>query len=90
MDSPRPKATFWPRIQRVSLLRGGESLSLEPGEAYQRCVQALGPPHPEYEQALVCAVLSLDETLRSAVGELGGVAGQIRLASGAAEAGTVN
>ena len=61
--------------------RGGEPPSLEPGEAYQRCLQALGPPHPDYEQALVYAVLSLDETLRSAVGELGAVAGQIRLAS---------
>jgi hypothetical protein len=62
-------------------LSGGEPPSLEPGEAYQRCLQALGPPHPDYEQALVYAVLSLDETLRGAVGELGGVAEQIRLAS---------
>jgi hypothetical protein len=40
-----------------------------------------GAPHPDYEQALVYAVLSLDETLRGAVAELGGVAEQIRLAS---------
>jgi hypothetical protein len=40
-----------------------------------------GPPHPDYEQALVYAVLSLEETLRGAVAELGGVAEQIRLAS---------
>ena len=62
-------------------LPGGEPPSLQPGEAYHRCLQALGPPHPDYEQALVYAVLSLDETLRGAVGELGGVAEQIRLAS---------
>jgi hypothetical protein len=62
-------------------LSGGEPPSLEPAEAYQRCLQALGPPHPDYEQALVYAVLSLDETLGSAVGELGAVAEQIRLAS---------
>ena len=47
---------------------------MQPGEAYQRCPQALGPPHPDYEQALVYAVLSLDESLRGAVAE------QIRLA----------
>ena len=40
-----------------------------------------GAAAPDYEQALVYAVLSLDETLRSAVGELDAVAEQIRLAS---------
>jgi hypothetical protein len=49
--------------------------------AHQRCPQALGPPHPDYEQALVYAVLSLDDTLRGSAGELAGVAEQIRLAS---------
>jgi len=62
-------------------LSGGEASSLQPGEAHQRCLQALGPPHPDYEQALVYAVLSLDETLRGAVAEFGGVAEQIRLAA---------
>jgi hypothetical protein len=62
-------------------LPGGEPLTLHPGEAHQRCLRALGPPHPDYEQALVYAVLSLDETLRGAVAEIGGVAEQIRLAS---------
>jgi hypothetical protein len=28
-------------------LPGGEPPSLQPGEAYQRCLQALGPPHPD-------------------------------------------
>jgi hypothetical protein len=62
-------------------LSGGEPPSLEPGEVHQRCLQALGPPHPDYEQALAYAVLSLDETLRGTVAELGGVAEQVRLAS---------
>jgi hypothetical protein len=62
-------------------LSGGEPPPLQPGGAHQRCLQALGPPHPDYEQALVYAVLSLDETLRSAAVKLGAVAEQIRLAS---------
>ena len=62
-------------------LPGGDPLTLQPGEAHQRCLQALGPPHPDYEQALVYAVLSLDETLQGAVAKFGAVAEQIRLAS---------
>ena len=62
-------------------LPGGEPPSLQPGEAYQRCLQALGPPHPDYERALVYAVLSLDETLRGAVAQLRSLDEQIRLAS---------
>lgn len=62
-------------------LPGGEPPSLQPGQAYQRCLRALGPPHPGYEQALVYAALSLDETLGGAVAELGALPGQIRLAS---------
>jgi hypothetical protein len=52
-------------------------------------MQALGPPHPDYEQALVYAVLSLDETRR--VPSLSSAAWPSRSGwhPGAAEAGTV-
>jgi hypothetical protein len=37
-----------------------EDLALGPGEAYQRCMQVLARPHPDYRAAQLFATLSLD------------------------------
>jgi hypothetical protein len=65
----------------MSSLSGGPPPSLARGEAYTTCIAELSRPHPDYERALVYAVLSLDEAVRSAVAQLGGLAEQIQLAS---------
>jgi hypothetical protein len=54
----------------MSSLPDGDPKVLAPGEAYQRCMHAIGRPHPDYEAAHLYATLSLEETLRDVVAQL--------------------
>jgi hypothetical protein len=63
------------------VLTGGEPPSLEPGEAYQRCLQELQLPHPDCPMAQVWAILALEETLRGVGAQVAEVAHRITLAS---------
>jgi hypothetical protein len=47
------------------------------GEAYDKCLEELQPPHPDYAAAQVYALLSLDETLRRIARQLEGLAEQV-------------
>jgi hypothetical protein len=58
-----------------------QAQALAPGEAYQRCMQELGKPYPDHQRAQLYATLSVEETLREVVAQIGDVAEQIRLAS---------
>ncbi len=44
-------------------------------------MQELGKPYPDHQRAQLYATLSVEETLREVVAQIGDVAEQIRLAS---------
>jgi hypothetical protein len=62
-------------------LSDGEDLALGPGEAYQRCMQVLAKPHPDYRAAQLFATLSLEETMRDAVAQLAQLTKELVIAS---------
>ena len=65
----------------MSPLSGHEPGSLEPGEAYKRCLQALDPVRPNHEAAHVYAILVLEESVREVVTQLSDLGRQIDRAS---------
>jgi hypothetical protein len=55
--------------------------ALDHGEAYQRCMQELLEPTPDYQAAQLYATLSLEETVRDVTTRLAELTGALVAAS---------
>jgi hypothetical protein len=68
-------------VSTMSSLLDSEQRGLAPGEAYQRCIQELDQPHPDYQAAQVFAMLSLEETMREVLAGIAHLTKSVVIAS---------